>query len=277
MPTIFTARQGALGFASLGYGVFPLHGITKRGNKLACTCGDSNCDSPGQHPFSRLAPHGFKDATTDLAKIRAWPHAWLNYGIATTLFVVVDVDPRNGGDKTWKELSRKTTHYVPHTWQVRTGGGGEHILFKNPDGIAGCALGKGVEIKAVGGYIVGVGSLHLSGKTYQWTPGCTPADAPLADPPQWLLDEIGKTQPQEGERKPAEYWDDLVEAGLVEGNRNLAFRSIIGHLLGVGADPVIAWEAVRCINLCAPDPEDEEKLDGLFNRIQALELKKRGL
>ena len=108
MTTTTTARSSALGFASLGYGVFPLHGITKRGNKLACTCGDGDCTNQGKHPFSRLAPHGLKDATTDLDKVRAWPHAWLNYGLVTDPFIVVDIDPRHGGDKTWKEMSRQT-------------------------------------------------------------------------------------------------------------------------------------------------------------------------
>ena len=50
MATTITARSSALGFASLGYGVFPLHSVTKRGNKLACTCGDSNCTNQGKHP-----------------------------------------------------------------------------------------------------------------------------------------------------------------------------------------------------------------------------------
>ena len=187
------------------------------------------------------------------------------------------MDPRNGGDKSWRELSRQTTRHVPYTWQVRTGGGGEHVFFRNPGEVKGCDLAKGVEIKAAGGYVVGVWSAHISGKSYQWAPGCSPPDAPLADPPQWLLDEIAKEQPQDGERKPPKFWDDLLEAGFVEGNRNLAFRAIIGHFLGCGVDPAIAWESVRCINLCAPDPEDEAKLEGLFDRIQAAEVEKLGL
>ena len=48
-----SARQAALGFASMGYGVFPVHGVTKRGDKLACTCGDANCSNQGKHPRRR--------------------------------------------------------------------------------------------------------------------------------------------------------------------------------------------------------------------------------
>ena len=116
---------------------FPLHGITERDGRLHCTYGDASCDDQGKHPFARIAPHGFKDATTDLAKIKAWPHAWLNYGIATGPLLVVDIDPRNGGDKQWEKLYRKPSRYLPHTWEVITGSGGRHIIFANPTGIGG--------------------------------------------------------------------------------------------------------------------------------------------
>jgi putative DNA primase/helicase len=226
-----------------------------------------------------LAPHGFKDSTTDLAEIRAWPHTWLNYGIDTAPLLVPDIDPRHGGDKTWKDLSRRTTRHVPYTWQVRTGGGGDHIIFRNPGGIKGCVLGKGVEIKAVGGYIVGVGSLHLSGQTYQWAPGCSPADAPLADPPEWLLDEICKTQPQEGERKPGAHWQGLFneEYRVVDGGRNDALKSISGHLLGCGVDPVITMVALKGINaLCMTPPEDDAVVESIFNWTYERECKRWG-
>ena len=63
--------------------------------------------------------------------------AWLNYGIATGPLLVVDIDPRNGGDKQWEKLYRKPSRYLPHTWEVITGSGGRHIIFANPTGIGG--------------------------------------------------------------------------------------------------------------------------------------------
>jgi bifunctional DNA primase/polymerase-like protein len=170
MTTKLTARQGALGFASLGYPVFPLHGITVRDGKRCCTCGDATCNNQGKHPFARIAPRGFKDATADLAKIRAWSHDWLNYGLVTDPFLVIDVDPRHGGDKTWEKLYRQPSRYLPHTWEALTGGGGRHIFFANPHGIKCGSLAAGVDLKGVGGYVVGVGSWHLSGKQYRWAP-----------------------------------------------------------------------------------------------------------
>jgi Bifunctional DNA primase/polymerase, N-terminal len=273
-------RQGALGFASLGYGVFPLHGIAEHDGKLSCTCGDASCTNQGKHPFARLAPRGFKDATADLAKIKAWPHAWLNYGITTDPFVVIDVDPRHGGTEEWQKLYRRPTRGLPHTWEAVTGGGGRHIFFANPTGVKCGKIGKGVDVKAIGGYVVGVGSRHVSGKHYRWAPQCSPAEAKLADPPPWLLEEIAKTTPssgEQGERRPPEFWDEILGQEFVNGTRNESYLRIAGHLIGCGVDPAIAWCAIRCINVCSPDPEDEAKLRGVFDRVCALECDKRGL
>jgi hypothetical protein len=74
-------------------------------------CGNSNC--PGsKHPLTILVPHGVKDSTTNEATIQSWntkfPNA--NIGIATgavSNLVVLDIDPKNGGDKTFQELIEK--------------------------------------------------------------------------------------------------------------------------------------------------------------------------
>ena len=92
--------------------------------------------------------------------------------------------------------------------------------------------------------------------------GCSPQDAPLAEPPSWLLDEIAKKQTAPGERRPPEFWDELIEQGFVNGTRNNSFTSIAGHLIGCGVDPQFAWYAIRCINLCAPEPEGRGRIRG---------------
>ena len=155
---------------------------------------------------------------------------------------------------------RRRTHYCSEHRHVRCG-----------------TLAKGVDIKAVGGYVVGAGCNHISGKSYQWTPGCSPQDAPLAEPPSWLLEEIAKKQTTPGERRPPEFWDELIEQGFVNGTRNNSFTSIAGHLIGCGVDPQLAWYSIRCINLCAPEPEDEAVLEGIFHRVTDREIRKRGL
>ena len=160
--------------------MLPLHAYD-----LGCTCGDASCKSKGKHPFAPPHRTALRMPTTDLGVIRGWfsEHYWLSYGIVTDELLVIDVDPRNGGDQSWAAISAQPTRAVPHTWRVRTGGGGEHILFRNTLGVRCGDLDRGIEIKAKGGYIVGPTCSHESGRRYEWQPQCSPKDAPLADPP----------------------------------------------------------------------------------------------
>src|SRR5262249_42561498 len=107
--------------------IFPVWGI----DRDRCGCRAFDCTSPGKHPVASCAPHGFKEATTDEATIRAWWTRFPNANIATPTGVwcdVVDVDPRNGGDTTLLELERQHGR-LPDTAEVLTGGGGSaHLL-----------------------------------------------------------------------------------------------------------------------------------------------------
>lgn len=139
------------------------------------------CGSPGKHPHARMARHGLKDATTDVGVIKTWfaEHYWLNYGIVTDTLPTIDIDPRNGGDKAWRELLGTTRPDI-HTWRVVTGGGGQHIICSTTaTPVVSGKLARGVDVKGVGGYIVGVGSLHLNGKRYRWFPQCSPKTFPI--------------------------------------------------------------------------------------------------
>src|SRR5438128_8720192 len=56
-----------------------------------------------------ITPHGFKNATLDLAQIRLWWGQWpdANIGIATGTvsgLVVLDIDPRHGGEESLAAL-----------------------------------------------------------------------------------------------------------------------------------------------------------------------------
>lgn len=81
--------------------------------------------------------------------------------------VVLDVDPRNGGDESFKSLSWLLDEESP---RVHSGGGGTHIYLKKPAGVR--LRGKlpgfpGIDIKAEGGYVVAPGSIHPdTGKPY---------------------------------------------------------------------------------------------------------------
>lgn len=131
------ALAAALDYASRGWHVFPC----RPGEKAPATA------------------HGFKDATTDTDTIRAWwtKNPAYNVAIATgkvSGIVVVDIDPRNGGDLEWAMLTAQND--TPRTWTVRTPSGGRHFYFKCPDAGAPSRTGirPGIDVKADGGYVL---------------------------------------------------------------------------------------------------------------------------
>jgi hypothetical protein len=125
---------------------------------------------------------GFKSATTDPALIRTWT-AWLDEGTMIGAAVpahqiVVDIDPRNGGDETMALFPE-----LPRDRVVRTRSGGTHVYLTVPQDIGDlrAQLGPGVDIKRPGkGYVIVPPS---DGYRYL---GFRPA----APAPEWLLDEL---------------------------------------------------------------------------------------
>jgi hypothetical protein len=117
----------ALSYAKCDFRVFPVHGI----DDGKCT-GRSECGtSAGKHP---LTQHGFKAAIVDPDTIRAWWSQWpyANVAIATgkqSGLLVVDIDPRNGGDKHLAWLEQRYGQ-LPQTLTSQTGGGGIHYFFQ---------------------------------------------------------------------------------------------------------------------------------------------------
>jgi len=92
----------ALDYARRGWPLIPLHAATADG----CSCARDECSSVGKHPRTE---HGLKDATTDEGVIGRWWDKWpeANVGIVTGAvsgLVVLDVDPRHGGDESLRVL-----------------------------------------------------------------------------------------------------------------------------------------------------------------------------
>jgi hypothetical protein len=180
-PNLFAA---ALDYANRGWPVVPLHTPLSGGG---CSCRKRDCGSVGKHPRTE---HGRKDATTDPEQLRRWWDKWpgANLGVVTGAesgLVVLDVDPRNGGNESLADLEARTP--LPPTARTVTGSGGQHILFAHPGGHVGNSTGKvgaGLDVKADDGYIVAPPSLHASGRAYEWA--AHPDHTPLASLPDWL-------------------------------------------------------------------------------------------
>jgi len=154
--------KAAIAYADLGFLVLPLWSA----HDGRCDCGRADCRIPGKHP------HGLKDATRDKTVICSWfsDGQLVNIGIRTgpeSGILVVDVDPRHGGNESLAALGE-----LPTTATVETGGGGRHYDFKYPAGAdirnSAAKLGPGLDIRANGGYVVAPPSKHISGREYKW-------------------------------------------------------------------------------------------------------------
>lgn len=165
------------------FALLPIYGV-KDGK---CICGDANCTSPGKHPATI---NGLTDATKDIERLKElWAgRKGLNVGIATGAasgIFVVDID----GDIGEQDIAKLGT--LPQTLTATTGRG-RHLFFKHPGQTIKTrrgVIGAKVDVRGDGGYVVGPGSHHITGATYEWV-------NPLEDivaAPEWLLDAVTKT------------------------------------------------------------------------------------
>lgn len=254
----------ALAYARRGWAVLPLHSPTSDG----CSC-RRDCRSPGKHPRTK---NGVHDATIDEATIRRWWSTWrnANIGIATGRgLVVLDVDPRHGGDESLRRLVKQHGP-LPQTVVAVTGGGGRHFYFTSPETVRSRQLGPGLELKGEGSYVVAPPSLHVSGYRYAWA---LPPDAvPLAPAPEWLLN--AKHAPTNGDNKNKGI-PEAVEEGIPEGRRNITLTSLAGAMRRKGMDYEEILPALLAVNQrrCVPPlPETEvERIARSVSRYEPAE------
>ena len=167
--------EQALKLADQGFYVFPL----KPGTKLPAITDYTN------------------KATRLKSEIKRWwaMRPYPNIGIITSKFgdsealIVVDVDVKgkhNGFDSV-RALEHQGFKF-PETLTQDTPSGGCHLIFRNPAPVRQSvgAIGRGIDIRSRGGYIVGPGS-QISGKTY------TLRDGDLRLAPTWLIERCSAT------------------------------------------------------------------------------------
>lgn len=174
---------------------------------------------------SPLTPNGFKDATDDAEAVASW--RWDGALIGAAIpdgQVVLDVDPRNGGDETMRAF-KDAGLKLPRTRVVQTGSGGTHYYFTVPEGVALRAhLGAGVDVKRAGrGYVIVPPS-----------PGYTERRKDkLAQLPDWLLDVLVAPERTavEGAASEAKFmpWDTGTAYGLAALERTLGRLATAGE------------------------------------------------
>jgi hypothetical protein len=185
-----------------GWSVVPMHVF--RGGR--CSCGAASCPSPGKHPRLRWDAYQHRLPTED--DVRRWWHRWRDPNLAVVTgavsgLVVVDVDPRSGGDDALASLEERFGA-LPATVECLTGGGGAHLYFRHPGGtVRSGPLVAGIDVKADGGLVIAPPSIHPSGALYTWEVDASPDEHRLADLPAWLA----------GSPAPGARPDDASHAG----------------------------------------------------------------
>jgi putative DNA primase/helicase len=246
--------DSAVAYAVAGLAVFPLH---TPGTNGRCSCRRGCCRNNGKHPRTI---HGLSDATTDVDRINRYWEMWptANIGIRTgERLGVLDVD---GADGEASIAGLEAEHgALPPTWTVVTGSGGLHLWFRLPDGLvfptnAG-VIGRGLDLRGRGGYVVAPPSLHCSGARYACAEGWSPAHVPLADPPDWLLALATEPSATAGPAAPLG-----VDALIGEGLRNTTLTSLAGTMRRRGFHERAIFAALSVENeaRCRPPLPDEE-------------------
>ena len=237
--------EWALFYATLGWPVIPLHTPYLKSDRALCSCSNAECENQGKHPRwdAQTLPSGLKNATTDEAMIQEWWEKWpdANVAIATgkaSGVVVIDVDPRHGGDSGFANLE-ETHGRLSDTAYAETGGAGRHYFFRHPGQLVPNSAGKlaaGVDVRGDGGCVVVAPSLHASGRRYEWPFDGTPGETELAPTPDWLTEQA--TADRDGEvDSPAQ--DSLP---VRQGSRNNHLTRVAGRLRhqGLSADAIAA-------------------------------------
>ncbi|MEW2918276.1 AAA family ATPase [Ruegeria sp. ANG10] len=113
----------AVAYINAGFRVVLLHGTRRR---RRCTCGNSQCNSPGKHPISEFFPEGTKSATRDGKLVERAIKKYPNANIAVTLWAqtVVDIDGKSG-EQVFEALG------LPPTAKVKTSRGSHHYFNKS--------------------------------------------------------------------------------------------------------------------------------------------------
>lgn len=222
--------------------------------------------------------HGYKDATTDPATIEywwtRWPGAAIGLDCGRAGLCVIDCDVKNGtnGIQNFNALGIDTSDAL----LSRTPSGGRHILFSDPTGTirnSASKLAPGVDVRAVGGYILLPPSAVATGEYQQlgeWDrqPGelpdelrqlLTPAPSvaprraapspniPLTpNPTKWLNEALRRAVP--GQRNEQGFWlaCQLRDDGHSEAEAETVLREYAARV-PVGSDPYTAQEALASL------------------------------
>ncbi len=210
----------------------------------------------GKEPLIPWKDFQSRKPTTE--EIQSWFDRWpdANIGIVTgeiSGIIVLDID----GSKGFQSLAGKD---FPSTWVSKTGNG-EHRFFLHPGGRVQnfTRFFDGVDLRADGGYVVAVPSVHPNGNKYNWRMGPNHG-IQIASCPTLLLDGIqnpsgsksttGKTSESFRKVLPNDPWAKFL-SGVKEGKRHDTALKLAGRYIGKGlgqeeAELILSGFGERC-------------------------------
>jgi putative DNA primase/helicase len=211
-----------------------------------------------------------------------------NLGVLTgSEIIVLDVDPRNGGDADSLAL--------PPTPTVRTGGKtpGCHFYFRPPAGARirkqSGTLGSGIDVLGIGAQCALVGSVHPdTGNQYVWIAGRSPDDIELAELPGEYVERLIKRKSDRSAHAaeivaPAAYGEAALTNAIARlsaaspGQRNDTLTRVafsLGKLTGpeVLSRPIVENALRRVFRTWG---EDEKSEDTMLRQLDAGEAESR--
>ena len=243
-------RRSALEYARNGWSVFPLWPRAK-------------------NPLTR---HGVKDASQDQELINQWWRRWptANVGLAIPPgLLVVDVDSPEA-------LQRlKVQDRILPTTATASTGRGRHFWYSTAEAKTRNCVGlfPGIDVRAVGGYVVAPPSVHPSGSVYRWDIALSNSN--ISECPEWLS-QLLSCRSRSPQGRSAECWHETILARIPEGRRNQTLTQVAGLLFRrlpatVAAELAYCWAQAK---LAPPLPEREvlRTIDSIAGR----ELRRRG-
>lgn len=198
-----------------------------------------------------LTEHGHLDATTDADRIETCWRRWPNAGIGNRPAeneVVIDIDRRNGGDKSFDELTSRLG-VLPATVTTETPNG-THLRFRLPLGISlPKEIAPGVDLKGHNGYVI-----LPPGPNRRWAEYGDPEEQNVAElPAAWLEAIKSKSRSANGPAPP-------LPEKIKPGARHSLLTSLAGSMRRRNASEAAILAALEADNRlrCQPPLDAEE-------------------
>jgi hypothetical protein len=170
-------------------------------------------------------------ATCDRSQLIKWWRQYPNANIGTHCegMIVIDVDPKKGGNESLQLLELQDD--LPPTLTARTPTGGRHLYYRSEQPVANGVnvLGNGLDIRSLNGYVVAPGSTVPAGD-YAFEN----IEQAVAEAPEWLVTKLGTVVPKPGIELGKEPVEDAPEILLARAKEWLAGQP--GAVEGQGGD-----------------------------------------